>query len=227
MSSRTTMLVGLDVLLDFRLSALGILNHTYPEQLIGTNYKERNTDDFSVFFPDFDKEAYEKILKEDPYSVMQKSNMTAYLARLSEDVRILTEASANHPEKRGVHIDINTSPCHFTEDEKTTFKEILREYLGDGYSIGFVNIPIERLTPALIQRRWEVITLYSFDKWLTIHQKELLDNRIARVTCITPRLLLKEPDATMETEPTHEVTAALAEYIGLEWIKPKMVSSIL
>lgn len=220
------LLISLDVLLDTRLATLAKMNPDYPKIVLNTGWKEREGDFYSSWIPNFDQDLFNTYYYErgETGDIHTNSIVSGYLARLIADVKILRSASENHPMVGSIGIDINVWPYTFTMIEGAALKGVLAEYLGDGINIEMARIKPEDLTPSSIRGRWCSFSVYNFDEWFTIHVDALLATPIPSVVCIAPRLLKKPLDADVEMDPTLEVSGALVEFLGVEWITPKEVS---
>jgi hypothetical protein len=220
------LLVSLDVLLDTRLGALNKMNTKYPELVLAAGWTDREGDFYEKWIPDFDRDKFNTIYwnRGTANDVHTKSIVTGYLARLIADVKILRTASENHPMAGGVVVDINVWPYVFSDNEVATLKGAMAEYIGDGIRIEVTRIDLKGLSPKSIRGRWCSFSIYNFDEWLLMHSDALLKTPIPSVVCIAPRLLKKPLDADVEMDPTLEVSGALVEFLGVEWITPQEVS---
>lgn len=220
------LLISLDVLLDTRLATLAKMNDGYPEMVLSKGWKERDGDFYEQWIDGFDRAQFEEFYSKrgETNDIHTKSLVSGYLSRLIADITIIRGSSVNHPMAGNIGIDINIWPYMFSGTEEQGLKDALKTYIGDGINIEIVRINPSKLSPKAIRGRWAVFSMYNFDEWFVIHSEALLETPIPSVVCIVPRLLKKPLTDDIETDPTLEVTGALVEFLGLEWITPKEVS---
>mgnify|MGYP001221761483 CR=1 FL=1 len=226
---KLALLVSMDVLLDTRLAALNKVNPDYPAIVLANDWKNRSGDFFEQWIEDFDRELYNTHYwyRGRDGDVHTNSIMTGYMTRLIADITILREGATNHPMAGEVCVDINVWPYNLGSEEKEVFVGVIKEYVGSDIRVGIFSIAPEELTPKAIRGRWCSFSIYNFDEWLTIHSEALLDTPIPSVVCVAPRLLKKPLDEEVDMDPTLEVSGALIEFLGVEWITPKEVSLII
>lgn len=220
------LLVSLDMILDTRLAVLNKMDASYPEKVLLNGWKERDGDFYEQWIPNFDRDLFNTHWwhRGRDGDIHTNSLVTGYVARLIFDVKILLAGSYNHPKAEEPFVDINTYPYEFSKEESAELKEIISGLLPSGIKVGVVRINPKTLTPKVIRSRWCSFSIYNFEEWLSMHQEALLDNPMPSVVCITPRLLLKPLEETPDTDPTLEVTGALIEFLGMEYLTPAEVS---
>jgi len=223
------LLISLDVMLDTRLAALAKMDESYPSIVLHHGWKTRDGDFFEQWIENFDRDLYNTHYwyRGRDGDVHTNALMTGYMSRLIADVTILKEASANHPMAGGVGVDVNVWPYDFGVTETAELKGLLKEFLGEDIDVGITSIAPEALTPKAIRGTWCSFTIYNFDEWLTLHSEALLDTPIPSVVCVVPRILKKPLPDDVEMDPTLEVSGALVEFLGVEWITPQEVSIII
>jgi len=223
------LLVSLDVLLDTRLATLAKMDIEYPSVVLENGWKTRDGDFYEQWIPDFDRELFNTHYwyRGRDGDVHTNSVMSGYMSRLIADITILRDGSESHPMAGTVAVDINIWPYKLGMVEGEQLKEVIREYIGKDLEVGIINIAPEELTPKAIRGSWCSFSIYNFDEWFSIHSEALLDTPIPSVICIAPRLLKKPLDEDIEMDPTLEVSGALVEFLGVEWITPQEVSIII
>lgn len=223
------LLISLDVLLDTRLATLAKMDASYPPIVLENGWKTRDGDFYEQWIENFDRDKFNTHYwyRGDEGDIHTNSLMTGYMTRLTADVNLIRDASENHPMAGGVVVDINVWPYKFSEEEKGVLAGVIREYLGEICEVGIVDIALEELTPKAIRSNWCSFSLYRFDDWFSIHNASLLDNPMPSVVCVAPRLLHKPLTHSDEMDPTLEVSGALVEFLGVEWITPQEVSIII
>lgn len=223
------LLVSIDVLLDTRLAALAKMNPEYPEIVLDKGWKEREGDFYSTWIENFDQDLFNTHYwhRGRDGDIHTNALMTGYMSRLMADIKILQSASENHPMAGEISLDINIWPYSFSETEKEALKGIMKEYLGKDLQVDIVNASPESLTPKALRGNYCSFSIYNFDEWFKLHSEALLDTPIPSVVCIVPRLLKKPLDSDVKMDPTLEVSGALTEFLGVEWITPKEVSLVI
>lgn len=220
------LLISLDMILDTRLAVLNKMDVSYPEKVLLNGWKERDGDFYEQWIPDFDRDLFNTHwwYRGRDGDVHKNSLVTGYMARLISDVKILRAGSYNHPMVGETFVDINTYPYTLTDMEASELQDIISGFFKEGIKVGVVRINPKQLTPKVIRSKWCSFSIYNFEEWLALHKDALIETPIPSVVCITPKLYKTPPEEIPETDPTLEVTGALVEFLGMEFIPPDEVS---
>ena len=229
-----SVLVELDCLLDTRLGTiLGLSKEAY-DSLLGTNYFNRNTDDFEaatgglITNEDF-KKAY-AARDVETLQISQTTNMPLHLAEIACNVKLDPELMEFN---RRTKLMVNTYPYELSPEELGVLLEILEGLLPNWDEITIGSIPLLQMTPDYLLDNWSYVYVYNFNSWLELYGKQLENKRIPQITFVTPKILqngLPKDEEELKQLKAFDVFESgeflLQEYVGLRAISSSYFSRV-
>lgn len=220
--------IDLDCLLDTRM---GILAQHHPELakevLADGRYGRRLIDQFGSLTSRQFEELYEKRDMETlRYSVV--TNVPLFLQRIIKDAIVHASMAKVDQELKYV---INVWPYAFEDQELLeVLAACIRYHTLDTVEIEVVRIPPSKLTPTLIKKEYDIILMYSYQKWLYSHREEFDRVRCPSVTLVVPQLFyldMPDQEALAECRRQNKDPMSMAEEQLGGHIRLKTVSASL
>ena len=182
-------LVELNAILDFRLSALAIIDRAATEELlISRKYWGRESDNFELLTNGKIKNAdFERVHSTDSAELLSGALLTNLMEELSKQAKGLRRTKL-HPEPTGdIVYHINTSPYEFNSKSRKTLLEALHWHFGPGIKVELVYLSENHLSPSELNAVYaSYISYHAMDKWWARWHKQVTDNPIPEFTIIFP-----------------------------------------
>lgn len=200
--------LDLDTLLDTRLGTIASV-HPEAAKAIATNdeYWLREHTNWSTLSGGLiDNEQFDAAWQARDKRALENSYVSNIIPVLHS---ILTEyhvSTRDHFIEYDLVLEINIHPYNLTEEEMDELADVLRhDIFYKDLEILYCSIPMEELTPQLINERYSAMLLYEFHKWIKQHYLEVAkcDNR--GLTMIVPKLFEKDPSKLTVEKKQEEI----------------------
>lgn len=191
MSSKAKrVLLSIDDIMDTRLGFIKLVNESLFKSFLSEEIKEyilRYNDKVLYERLGWDRETWRQAWAQRNIDVVKNSVVN----RVPDIVNnIMIEYMTSNEEAIGstsFTLEINLYPYHFDEEEKEALHEVMEEFFPAAKDIEFVQIDIDRLTPAMIKSNYFLVGIYDFYEWSGKHGLELRKIFMPQSTILSPR----------------------------------------
>lgn len=157
----------LDSILDTRIATVDLIDPQFATELVFNNsYWKRNTDDFSVFKPDFNHKDYFDRYSKRNNDTLYRAKLTTLLIFLQSIKEKLVKHIIDSPEQNQLNYVVNSYPYQLSDVVKEDIVLALRHYLGLYANIEIRYIPYSQMTLKFIKTSFSDMFLYNFLEWL-------------------------------------------------------------
>lgn len=221
-------LVELDCILDTRIACIAILSAAHAAEILSSGYFERQSDEFWKRVPI--QESEYKALYNNRGSnpaVLENSHLTMFTALMLKDmVKGLLEEMVTSPFSTGFTFVINQYPHELSPEECQGMKQCLYDIVGVEFSIDFVRLSPEQLTPSLIENEYCMLTMYDYEAFIRA-QGEAMCRQPIRTTKLycpaifnfrVPSLEDMQEFQRLQVDPFSEVRLIASPMIDLEFL---------
>lgn len=228
------LLVELDCLLDTRLGTIERLHSPSAAKLyLGKEYYDREIDDWALLTEGVvSKTAFEESYRERDTKTLELSRPTRMLGFLSRLTRELDMAKITAPDVEKVEVSVNIYPYQLTPREREVLETLVYSYCSLGTEVKTTSLSYEEITPSLMRDSYDGVILYEFDRWFTLHAKELNTVLIPRNSLFSPALYIKPPEELFKEAPEEfegispfaQLEMSMIERLGLELLRAREFS---
>lgn len=213
-------LIDIDMLLDTRYGTMVRMDPDMAEIIASTEYyRFRQHDNFeTVSNGEITWEAFKKLHTARDVETLFHSKMTDFVYELRKDIKAALPALDRGVEFDVLHIYVNFFPYDLTEGEREIIVQSIQHYMPMPTQVHGANIPWKSLTPAMIERQFEMVAIYDHEDWLSHHTQTLLQHAIVANTIMTPRISPLGVDPKGEAgynDPFGCRAAVLLEWVSL------------
>ncbi len=228
------LLVELDCLLDTRLGTIERLHPPSAAKLyLGEAYYQREIDDWAGLTEGVvSQAAFDESYKARDPKTLELSRPTRMLGFLSRLTRELDMAKITAPDVEKVEVTINVYPYQLTKREREILETLVYSYCSLGTEVTTTSLTYKEITPARMRDQYDGVILYEFDRWFSLHAKELNTVLIPRNTLFAPALYIKPPEELFKEAPEEfegispfaQLEMSMIERLGLELLRPREFS---
>ena len=230
-------LTPLDAHLDTRLATIARLDQSVAEALLSSNdYWTREMDNWTALTggkitTEAFNEAYAERGGKNTDLTLQHSvrtNITPFLLRLFTDDQVNKMNQMTDPDDE-VSLVINYWPYELTSDGIEAYRSIMHYFYGDETEIEMVSIPMDELTPAVLNENFACCVMYEFHEWVKMHSVELGKARMNCFNFIGP--IIFEADVSKMTPQAKQYVLDAFRFeklihMDFEWIDSSYFSVI-
>lgn len=228
------LLVELDCLLDTRLGTIESLHPPAAAELyLGDTYYSREIDDWSSLTNGLiSKEDFDKAYGNRGQEILALSRPTRMLGFLNRLTRDLDMAKITAPDVEKIEVVVNLYPYQLTNREKEVLETLVYSYCSLGTEVSTTELNYAQITPSLMRDNYDGVILYEFDRWFSLHAKELNSVLIPRNSLFAPALYIKPPEELFKEAPEEfegvspfaQLEMSTIERLGLELLRAKEFS---
>lgn len=197
---RQRALVDINALLDTRLGVLARLDKVAANAIAHSAwYTVRSTDDWeSVTDGAISNEAFKEMYLKYEVETLVESLMTGFIHLFRKDITDVAPELEIKGIEGTIDFDINVYPYKLLASEKEIIRRSIARYLPMPAMVHIVDTAYHLMTPALLDAKYDMMTIYNYEDWLKYHHTELLNNPIKEFTIFHPRIsssgVVPEPD---------------------------------
>ena len=215
--------IDLDSLLDTRLGIISMLDETAVEAMVKAgHYWTRVYDDWEVLTEGkVTNTAFNEAWEQRTNEVLRASMLTEIFGPLRNILTLYTQNIKEGHVDKPLCMTVNMYPYTLSDDEQEGISEALKYHVGADFSVFFVSITDDELTPALLFSRYDAAFMYHFHKWIVKHGFALANQPTPDFVLMVPRLFTKDPtDLSQDAQKDEFLVTALQlrYYINLEFI---------
>lgn len=189
-------LTPLDIHLDTRLGTANRINPKLAERLISNpDYWTRENDHWFLLSggmitdQEF-KEAYAARGGDNTKATLEgsiRTGITPFIMRIFTDDHINRLNQMGDPESE-VALTINYWPYNLNSEEIEWLRDIFHEIYGRTLVVEFISIPIEDLTPMVMNANFAACIMYEFHEWIKLHHDNLREVKLNCFNFIAPKI---------------------------------------
>jgi hypothetical protein len=146
----------------------------------------------------------------------------------------LEKMGGNTPFVSEITVDVNFWPYRISEEVRLEILSAVSIMVSGSVKVDSVWFSPEEMSPGLIDRSWDGLLMYDFNKWLMVNQEKLIEKRIPTIPFICPALYshsVPDPKDTRveelgEVDPFAALEMLLTEYLMLHMVEPKFFSLV-
>lgn len=227
----------LDIHLDTRLGTIARINPEAAEYLLSNHEYWLRENDFwglltnGMVTDEQFKEAYAERGGENTKATLERSIRTGIAPFI---LRLLTDDHINRLNQMGdaedkVALTINYWPYSLGGTEIEYLRDIMHELYSHTIDIEFVSIPMEELTPNVLNENFAACVMYEFPDWIKMHANALGEIRINCFNFISPKIFEKDVSSVTIEAKQATLTAFRMQkliHMDFEFIDAKYFSVI-
>lgn len=181
--------IDLDSLLDTRIGTVAKIDESLIFKVLKeVDYYKRITHHPKEVDRDVFNEEYEK---RDVYT-LALSPSTRWYKELGKIAIDKITAGTTSPLVNEVKIIVNTYPYKLSEEDMFTIGNCLTAKIGDFVPVEVKYIPLEELTPQLINKKYSLLIMYEYAKWLDIQTENFKLNTCSDTSLLVPMIYFNE-----------------------------------
>lgn len=193
-------LTPLDIHLDTRLGTINRINPAAAEAIINNQEYWLRENDF------WDKLSGGLITNEEFAHAYAERGGVNTIATLSGSIRtgivpfilrLLTDDHINRLNQMAdpmtaVGLTVNYWPYVLNSVEIDWLEDIMHQLYGNSLTIELVSIPMDQLTPNLMNENFAACVMYEFPEWIKIHKEELEKIKLNCFNFIAPKIFERD-----------------------------------
>lgn len=202
-------LTTLDTHLDTRLGTIARLDQKAAATLLDSNEYWLRENDFwfeltkgKITDVEF-KEAYAQrggVNTKATLEASVRTGITPFIVRILADDHINQLSQMGNPEDQ-VSMTVNYWPYELNSEELEWLRDIFNEIYSNTLVIELVSIPMDELTPNLLNENFAACIMYEFLEWIHMHTEALGKIRISCFNFIGPKIFEQDvSNATVEAK---------------------------
>lgn len=224
-------LTDLDTLLDTRLGVLEQINPDAACKVVEKDqYWSRIYTDWSQLTDGLvDNETFQDAWEARDTNVLHKSVVTGIPLVMCQVLSDYLGIQEDGLVEEDVELVVNVAPYDLNATEIEDLEEILRELLYSNLAITFRSIPLDEITPTLLNDEYALVVMFEMHRWIRVHCFGIIKQPCKGLNMIMPKLMEKNPGDLNNDQVYDEFTGfrlSLLPYFDIEFVDARWFSLI-
>lgn len=233
METQQRLLVDLDALVDTRMGCF--IQHCGAEaaKIDMAAWRTRSSDNMDGVLPGVSHEDWARWYKRRDVTTLSHSFATAFMYKLKGMAAEAVKLKKAQPFLESCTLTINAHPYQLSDPIKHAFTEAISEVVDGVFTVHFVSLPPDILTPRTLTASWEYYCLYDLDAWMKAQHKNLEKDAIPKFAMNAPAIFrgsvpteadIKELELSNERELFAQFEFAMSATIMLGYMPVDLFS---